>query len=423
MVIRTPSLNALKKGFLSQLHQPLPLSRRESQQLLESITASFRKNLDKEHPWQPDEATSQASTTATKAGQGTVLTTKHSNHSKGHRPTDRHLRAILSNPLFAPQHKEKATLPSSTSNPFDVFDYALSKGLMTPRSAAGFLSALRSRIVVESPDDVRQGMAKSGAALRVVQWLRASGQENSLQFLSDTVLIKKLVPFMYAEGLEEVAWTWLTRLAARSGSLEFEKSPGKPNVQSLSHLLLAMVRESSESSGRLKTCLDGSYEAMIRANQMLSSLDPAARASLRAAWWNISWASTVENWERPKPSAPLFDSFVDIGRPFKLLIDMAHLRLHHPLTPSHTAALKYMHTKADSTDTAHGTKMNLQTQRRMIYLALDTAERLKLVGNADEASWVERFLTNMCKGLDFSLFNPPNVGDSLASELPLYRMS
>ncbi|KAI0002797.1 hypothetical protein F4779DRAFT_114882 [Xylariaceae sp. FL0662B] len=413
MVIRTHSLNSLKRGLLSQIHQPLPLDRRESQKLLESITASFRKNLDNEHPWQLNE------TPTTTSGQDTSSTTP-SNQTRNHRPTDSHLRAILSNPLFAHQHDEKSSSPIGTRNPFDVFDSAVSKGLMTPRRAAGFLISVRSQISAESPDDIRREMAKSGAGLRVVQWLRASGLETSLLFLTDTVLIQKLVPFMYAEGLEEIVWTWLERLAARSDSLEFEKNTGKLNGQSLSHLLFATIKESSESGHGSQPCLDGSYSAMIRANQILPPVDPVARAILRTVWRSLSWASTVEGWERPKPSAPLFDSFVDIGRPFKFLIDMAHLQLHHPLTPSHDAALKYMHSKADSEDKTPSINSNPRFQSRLVFLALDTADRLKQVGHTDEASWVERFLIGLCSSLNHKEFNIPSVGDTLH---PNYRFA
>lgn len=410
MVVRTTSLNSLK-NFLPKIHQTL-LTRRESQQLLDSITSSFRKNLDKEHPWEHNEdLTSQKPITqATK----TILSApSHSaslpDRSSRQLPTDRHLGAILSNPLFAhEENKKPATVPR---DPFDVFDYAVSRGLMTPRRAAGFLAKVRSQITGESADDIRQGMAKSGAGLRVVQWLRASGLENDLQFLSHPSLFAALIPFMYAEGLEEVVWYWVAHLGAR------EETDGKARSWqdgALSALLNAIVKQTNTSYSGLKMNLDHSYEAIVRANDLLPMQNQIALKSFKKTWVGLSWASTVFASERPKPSAPLFESFINIGRPLHVQLDMAHLDLHHPLTPNHSAAIQFMH------NNAHPADLRPTTRRRLVSLALDAADRLKEVGDVEQASWVERFLSRIGNDLTLGILNPER--DLIASELPIHRM-
>ena len=90
MVARTPPVNSLKKGFLPQIHHPLPLNQRESQQLLNSITSSFRKHLDKAHPLQPQDAS--PSTSRASRLQTAVLNSKEALHDQ--RPTDLHLNKI-----------------------------------------------------------------------------------------------------------------------------------------------------------------------------------------------------------------------------------------------------------------------------------------------------------------------------------------
>ncbi|CAJ2513153.1 Uu.00g012720.m01.CDS01 [Anthostomella pinea] len=418
MVVRTPPLSSLKRGFLPQIHHPLPLSKRESQHLLESITTSFRKNLDKEHPWQHVETTSHTPSTPSTTTSKTALLPNTPISS--HRPTDRHLRAILSNPLFSHSHDvAQPTALTNTKNPFDVFDSAVHRGLMNVRRAAGFLAAVRSHIVAQSPHHVRQRMAQSGAGLHVIQWLRASGQENDLHFLSDGALIKCIIPFMYAEGLQEVIWVWLARLAAQMGALELEKTPGKVSAPSLAKLVAALMKETSESGSDAQVSLDNSYSALSRANELLSPAHSrAAAASIRESWVNLSWASTVNGWQRPKPSAPLFDSFLELGQPFKLQLDLAHLELHHPTTPSHSAAVEYMRLKHQVADDVADMHLTARSQRRMICLALDAADRLKQVGNTDEASLVERFLTKMCESVNLGMLNLQGR-DSFASELPI----
>ncbi|KAI8962218.1 hypothetical protein F5Y11DRAFT_323264 [Daldinia sp. FL1419] len=411
MVVRTTSLNSLKK-FLPKIHQPLPLTHRESQQLLDSITASFRKNLDKEHPWEHhDDITSQTPIPQTKKPLLSTSIPPSPDTPGQHHPTDRHLRAILSNPLFSHQGKKK--LPSVPRDPFDVFDSAVSRGLMTPRRAAGFLAKVRSQIPNGSAEEIRQGMANSRAGLKVVQWLRASGLENDLQFLSDPALFAALIPFMYAEGLEEVAWTWVARLSVRD---EADKAK-ELHLSVLSTLLAAIMKQTSYTYSGTRTTLDGSYEAMIRAKDILLPSKPHETPfrSLRYAWIGLSQLSTVFASERPKPSAALFDSFVDIGRPMGVELDMAHLGLHHPLAPDHSAAVQYLHEYPDSVN------FHPSVRRRVVCLALDTADRLKEVGDMDEASWVQRFLLRIGQDLNFDLFNASEK-DLISSELPIYRM-
>ncbi|KAI1386787.1 uncharacterized protein F4822DRAFT_411228 [Hypoxylon trugodes] len=418
MVVRTTSLNSIK-NLLPKIHQPLPISRRDSQQLLESITTSFRRNLDEEHPWEHgNEPVSQNSIPQSRKPTASTFINSNSSSpspastdiSNRQRPTDRHLRAILSNPLFAHQNNKKS--PAARRSQLDVFDHAVARGLMTPRRAAGFLAKVRSEIVGESEDDIRLGMADSGAGLRVVQWLRASGLENNLQFLSDPVLFPALIPFMYAEGLEEVAWHWMARIGTRDEADEIKDA----QFAVLSSLLYAIMKQTNTSYSGLKTSLDPSYEAVIRANDILPKKNVTLK-SLKDIWVDLSWASTVFASERPKPSAHLFESFVKIGRPLKMRLDLAHLELHHPLTPNHFAAVQFMHRNANSTD------LRPIIRKRLLCLAMDTADRLKEVGDTEEVSWVERFLTRLGYDLNtcIGIFNALE-GSLIASELPIRRM-
>ncbi|KAI1137820.1 hypothetical protein F5Y05DRAFT_62987 [Hypoxylon sp. FL0543] len=416
MVVRTNSLNSLK-NFLPQIHQPLPLSGRESRKLLESITTSFRKNLDKEHPWElNDESSSKnhASQTRKPVLPSPVPSSSlQSSTLTRQRPTDRHLRAILSNPLFT--HEENKQPQTASRNPFDVFDSAVSKGLMTPRRAAGFLAKVRSQIAGESADEIRQGMADSGAGLRVVQWLRASGLENDLHLLAESgaVLFAHLIPFMYAEGLEEVVWSWVAHLSRRNESVEAKKG----HHIALMGLLNAIMKQKNTSYTGEKTSLDGAYEAVVRANEILPKENEIASNTFKKVWSHMSWISTVCASERPKPSAPSFDAFVDVGRPLRMQLDMAHLDLHHPLTPDHSAAVQFMHHNVVRPNGLHPS-----VARRLVCLALDTAGRLKEVGDTEEVSWVERYLTRISNHLNFGVFNALER-DLLASEEPFHRMA
>ncbi|XXG98950.1 Suppressor of the cold-sensitive snRNP biogenesis mutant brr1-1 [Hypoxylon texense] len=413
MVVRTTSLNSLK-NFFPKIHQPLPLTNHESRQLLESITTSFRKNLDKEHPWEPSSIDESASPGSAAPRSRNPLLLKQTSHSpsldasKRQPVADRHLRTILSNPLFTHQDAKKGP-----ADPLDVFDLAVSRGLMTPRRAAGFLSKVRSGVRGASADEVRQGMARSGAGRKVLQWLRASGLENDLQFLLVSQLPSLLIPFMSAEGLEEIAWGWVARLAPRDGAQAM-----KWHHDALKALLHSIRKHSSTSYSGSKLSLDRAYEALIRADEVLPKKNEVARRSLEHVWFSLSWISTVLAAERPKPSAPLFESFVDIGRPLGAPLDMAHLELHHPLSPSHTAAVQFMHANAER----QHEHQDLALRRRLVCLALDAANRLKQVGDTYEASWVERFLTRIGADGNLSIFMDQIRQASMPSQVPIRRM-
>ncbi|KAI0877312.1 hypothetical protein GGS24DRAFT_143168 [Hypoxylon argillaceum] len=413
MVLRTPPLSSLKKGLLPQIHQPLPLNRRQSQHLLESITSSFRKNLDQEHPWGPDETPTNTPPNSEQSSAEPLPTTDH-------RPTDRHLRAILSNPLFShPRNVDVDTSTHiSTTKPFVIFDSAVSKGLMTPRRATGFLATIVSQLKAESHDNVRQRMGVSGGGLRVLRWLRASGLENNLNFLSYGALVRLLVSFLYAEGLEDVVWTWLARLATRIVELELEKTPGKANAESLCTLISAIIDTSHESGSPSPVSLDGCFAALAKVNGMLPDENPATAAAIRKGWIKLSWAATVNALQRPKPSVTLFENFVEIGRPLHLPLELAHLDLHHPTNPTSSAAIEYLRARHEIADDV--SNMLPASQQRVLYLVLDAAQRLRRTGQVADALWVERIRSVICERLNLAVLNT-QMGDSLNSNIPIHR--
>ncbi|KAI2626258.1 hypothetical protein GGS21DRAFT_530769 [Xylaria nigripes] len=394
MVVRTPTLGSLRKGFLSQIHRPLPLNQRDLQQLQDLITTSFRKNLDREHPWETD-----GTSTDTSVNPSTSAL------AENHRPTDRHLSTILSNPLFAHSRNAKnptVSAPTSHKNPFDVFDSAVSKGLMTPRRAAGFLATIRSQQSAQSSDGIHQPIGTSGPGLRVLQWLRASGHENSLDFLSDAALVKLLIPVLYAEGLQQIAWNWLSLLASRVPFLEFEKITGEPVVQTLSRLMTAIIR-SSQPISQHPVSLDESFAALAKVNDMLPRESSIATAAVKDVWAKLSWASTVNASQRPKPSAKLFEEFVEIGRPLNLPLDLAHLDLHHPTVPTHSAAIEYLRPRQKIIENV--TNMKPKAQQRVLCLVWDAAERLEQTGQFSEAPWIERLKVTIHEKLGLGALN------------------
>ncbi|GJC83123.1 hypothetical protein CT0861_09810 [Colletotrichum tofieldiae] len=358
------------KNVIPSIHQPLPLSSKESKKLLNVLKTSFRQNLDKEHGYAPENAESSASKAAS----------KHSSisHDTHHRPTDRHLRAILSNPLFKSGVQPNNVAFATPRDPMDVFDEAVSRGMMTRKAATGCLRTKRQQILQSSALSVQDAMLASAAGLRVVQWLRSSGEERTLDFLTDHHLVQELIPFMVAEGLEEVAWVWADRMVRGEG-------PADENSKIVGSLIASLVAAKSNVEDRN---LDTAFSAMLRADATWKA-DAQLPQILLRPWRVLSWQSTVEAWKRPLPSAALFESYIGtanhIRRPLRL--DRAHLELHHPTNPNHERALRFLQDQR-----LGNLESNNSLVTRVIFMGMDAVSHLTRLGRTDEAEGLLRLL-------------------------------
>jgi len=413
MVVRTPTLQSVKRKLLPSIHQPLPLSKQQSQQLLNTITASFRKNLDLEHPWQSVDARKLAPT----SHDGLEATSRQLTEHVRTRPTDQHLRSILANPLFSqPAHDKGTQTPTgmtSIPNQLYIFDAAVAKGLMNTRRALGFLITIQKAI--KSSSNSQHTMANTGAGLRVLRWLQSTDQEAEMRFLTKNGFVATLVHFLYAEGLEHVLWEWLARIASPSfTAFDSESASWKRSEHPLSQLYSAMTREMRPSAHDPKRSMDSSLTNYLVAHEILSDQSRIARVNLKESWVVLSWQATVEAWKRAAPTTSLFEDFVESGRPWKRELDLAHLDLHHPSNPTSDAALDYMHRRPSLTFRPE-TPLRVQEshRQRVICLALDAVDSLKQVGNAAEVTWVERFLASVSEHLTFG------TATSLRRESPL----
>lgn len=410
-MFQTKALSSLK-GMLPPIHQPLPLNQRESQQLLNALTTSFRRQLDKEHGWLHDDTlttTTKLSSpnTSGRRSSSPLRSSAASSKDAHRRPTDRHLRAILSNPLFSYDRSVQqearvtgAVTASIERDPMDVFDEAVAKGLMTPRRAAGCLQAKKREIVQSATPSVRDSMAASGAGLRVVQWLRASGMERDLAFLDNTVLTNLLLRFMVAEGLEDVAWGWIDR-CMRDDALAAASAATSP----VSRLVGNLLRVKSLDVGNLNEA----YVSIVRGEDMFRA-SPHFETAFTGPWRQLAWASTVEAWKRSNPSPSLFESFVSVGRGLHtpLRIDRAHLDLHHPTRPSHALAIKILQNESlwerlgVERTRAENQPASTPFAIRCVSMGLDTVRHLTQLGQTEEAQWVLDLLRGHFKSPEFA---------------------
>ncbi|KAH6635042.1 hypothetical protein B0J18DRAFT_37143 [Chaetomium sp. MPI-SDFR-AT-0129] len=291
------------KSIFPPIHAPMPLDQRGSQRLLETMKTSFRAELDKEHG-------------SSKADPGPT--------SKPAMPgaTDQHLRSILHNPLFSVSDMVQA--PDSHLQKVEkqkaIFQMAVSRGLMDLPRAHGFLLRVRSCAGEGLPDSVYS----SGAGRLVFEWLRSSGMENDLSFLSNGngQFRRLLMRFMLGDGLDNVVWTWYDRLLeAREGAVPPQ----------LIRLLMGDFVNSKFSTQELGPA----YSTLIQAESTARERNANIRSVLRFAWRVLAFHTTVTPRGKLKPPADLFDRFVSMEpelMPRK--VERAHVNLFHPVEPS-----------------------------------------------------------------------------------------
>ncbi|CAK7563677.1 MAG: hypothetical protein SEPTF4163_001552 [Sporothrix epigloea] len=457
------------KGMLPKIHHPLPLNEKSTKKLLDTLTTSFRKNLDREHGWLSEETNaakteSDRSSSKISSRQASLSnSTRHvasagaipsktqttSSYPDRHlsRPTDRHLRAILSNPLFSYDQTVNKTRRNSTGatktaaaaavaaatavpmpilgtntsspatatatlaaerDPLEIFDWAVARGLMTTKRAAGCLLAKRREAIQSAHVSAKSFIAASGAGFKVLQWLRAAGLEHDLSFLHDAQLTGVLVEFLAAEpALEAVVWQWIERLLRGEGPQQMA-SKTVPTVSintaaaqpiSTASFLLDKLVEAKAHGG---DTLDDAYLAMRRGADMFGrAAGSDAQAFDRNVFWpwcGLSWMSTIKTWHLANPTPRLYESFVSImdhdERP-SIRLERAHLDLRHPTRPTPAPAQALLdddhllqHVRASMPRVERPPGRQLKYPGRIVSMGLDTVRHLAFMGEPDEAQRV-----------------------------------
>ncbi|PYH45450.1 uncharacterized protein BP01DRAFT_41149 [Aspergillus saccharolyticus JOP 1030-1] len=207
----TASLNYAP--WFKNLHPPLPRTPRQSQQLLNALTTSFRRQLDREYP---------SASVPTPLNQDEVSEVHlPKNPESSSYATDKHLHSILENPLFRVQPRKEVRAKGSdrdsrlAKEPMVVFEELAAAGNVT-------LSALNNCLVSQllllsdhkSGEQFVKAMRDSRTASRIASWWSASDL-NTRGLLFHPSITPHITKFLVAENMQSVALTWLKLLAQR----------------------------------------------------------------------------------------------------------------------------------------------------------------------------------------------------------------
>jgi len=382
-----------------KIHPPLPLSPRESTQLLNLLTTSFRRQLDREHGTAGSEAGANNKATAT-VSPSKLAPLKHRRYSQSNSdarfPTDRHLNSILTNPLFKNVVKESESSSQQLRDPMEIFDEACGKGFMKLEYAAACLKAKKRKIVKSSVLSVRDGMKSSGAGSKTLKWMFSSGIANESLFLEDEAFSEILVEFLVAEGRQSVVWSWLDTLFSKISSAGTKPATVAP-VKDAAHLLYFLVK--AETSG--SESLDNAFSSLGRAENMLSRLRYEFRPVLKRTSEYLFWKIVHQHASHSVSSPEMFDLFLSIVQrlSFRHKTAWSNLLLYHPTKPDAKPALnclekakKIASTSSDAEAQRVLLRENNYYDSRTIYLGLDTARFLLERDQHTQAHWVMNFL-------------------------------
>jgi hypothetical protein len=182
----------------SKLHTQLPLSPRESQQLLDLLTTSFRRHLDSAHPVTrpPKPAGSHAPARV----------------ASSHASASRHLDSILTNPLLAVKPRRRASEAAAVDvlrDPMAWFIDQIATASATLPQAATCLGLLE--MTPEASSRLYNGRTPASI---LAEWLRTSGLDQSRQFVESYAaknkLLGNMVTLLLSQG-EAAPWRWFIR--------------------------------------------------------------------------------------------------------------------------------------------------------------------------------------------------------------------
>ncbi|PHH53193.1 hypothetical protein CFIMG_008290RA00001 [Ceratocystis fimbriata CBS 114723] len=375
------STASLSKVFPS-IHQPLPLTVHQSHRLLDALKASFRANLDREHgqlsQHQKDSAGSGSGSGSGSTSTDSIIDTQF------RRPTDDHVRAILSNPVF---RQPSATLSETTSpkklGPMEVFDRAVAKDMMNFKAASGCMRATYIEVSQSSTPCISSALASADVSRRMIPWLQSIGVEKDFNFVLNPRFTPMLVRFIVAEKNDAIIWSWISKLMAHD---EITAASTKARAL-LSYLIKAKVQLGTTAGYNL----DDAFASILQADQLFHD-HVYYQHVLWAPWRSLSWSATVNAWERPRPSENMFDDYLRVLQRFATPspIDEAHLSIHHPTHPEHEKAAAFLTGYGLAQKQKHSLDDLEKSSKdpnavRVFLMAMDTVRLLTQLGKSSEA--------------------------------------
>ncbi|KAL6706556.1 hypothetical protein ACN47E_005312 [Coniothyrium glycines] len=355
----------------ARLHPQLPLSPRESQQLLTLLTTSFRAHLDREHA--PSSASEHVTGTPRRSSASNARRIFPTHAPTSHAAATQHIDSILTNPLLAVKPRRRGSESAAVEvlkDPMGWFINEIATGTASLPKAVmclEILSRTTEKTFLKLPDGKRP-------AIVIAKWLQDSGLDTSKQFVElcvghtgrATGFLNNLVACLLAENERSVQWRWFIRpdhQRAKETGLDAVK------IASFRRSLLAKM-----VAVETKTSLDRGITTFMQAFRMSVTLGhEAGYALLRPAG-----ASIVRHISSGSPVEPaLYQAFLAsierwIGCAWSEAV-RTMLWLHHPSRPSALAGLKFLQDPTGAITFVHSSRSR---RHFLVQLCLGVAHQL-----------------------------------------------
>ncbi|OCL06192.1 hypothetical protein AOQ84DRAFT_82251 [Glonium stellatum] len=383
----------------SKIHPQLPLTPRESQQLLALLTTSFRQQLDNEYSRSP--RSHSARPQLHNQSEDVVTKPSTSGPKSSHTLASKHLENVLTNPLFAtkPQRRKSSTYDVKDArklmgDPLQWFQELVASGSADIESAYLCLKAVQ-RMSPSSftPDSTNHGNVGS----KISDWLWSSGMEKTKPFLMNSEFIDSLVPCLIREHQEDRLWRWFTR------SLQTRIREADVDVKQVrlfrAHLLKSMV--TSKLNG------DGGLEAAITTILRAASLRSTPSIGLSTSDTHLAGRKIVNHIiSTTTPiSIEVFDRFTHSAKEWSGQWELcqAILWLHSPSQPDANRGLEFLKNEA-----AVSRCRAPPSRRLLVQLSLGVARQLLAENRFSEGQWVLDFARrNLSEELGLQPERPP----------------
>ncbi|KAM5473003.1 hypothetical protein MauCBS54593_002716 [Microsporum audouinii] len=328
-----------------KIHPPLPKTSRESQQLLNLLTSSFRRHLDSEHP---------PVNTLTSSGNDASQDCSIANTQ----PTaaEKHLNSILEHPLFntvpstlaqPDTHARKRTLVENIQNdPFGALDDAMASGRADCQVLHDCLKAHRSSLRSLHATDVLQAMKKSGGGPRIVSWFLGADAESKKRFFGNRHTMALAMPYLAADGLQRTVLEWLQLARAYRPTHRQPKHANDGSFLEFNIMYEYVAAEVKYGKG-----INDALSFFIRASDASwrsEIVEPGAQAVPTypfrpTAYYLAQWILAPEHAsavERIRPQ--LFNAFHSICLLLPNQLWAAFLPVYHPTDPTVKSSLEYI---------------------------------------------------------------------------------
>lgn len=378
-----PGRRALS-GLASKIHPQLPLSKRQSQNLLTLLTTSFRDHLDREHPVSVSDRSNTKYDKTVPPRQPRRNSTPARAESSQFAASS-HIESILTNPLFATRPRRRSSVSSDArevlGDPLSWFNDQIALGTANVEKALACLDMVNRAATHTQNDQSQKAQDEQKLASRIAEWLRFSGQDASKEFVDQehSPLVKRLVPLLMGEGDMVPMWRWLKVSPAQR---MVETGLDQKRVTAFRTQVLKLMVASKLAS---EPTIDAALQIFLRAFHSLSVSDYKTPSKM----FQPVGASLVKHILANTTacvSLDLYQSFLASSNVWPGTFSTAIqslLWLNHPSKPSAGPGLAYIQDPNGAA--AHIQGATITRRRLLVQLCLGVANQLIADDNLKEA--------------------------------------